>query len=289
MKRVVAGTLALVCAAAVGSATGSAAQPERAAKGILSYAACKKSAKQGTPFCFAGSRPVAFLRAYNRERLEYRVCLRGGGKPVCKRAKTTGLGRLSRVRFGKQSKGKYYLVWFANGRKVNRDRLIVHKRSVFVVGDSLGVGTEPFLPKKLKDWKVSQSVKVGRHGFEAISILRNRGSLPGAIVMSIGGNDDPNNVNGFRSIVAKTMQIAGPTRCVVWPNHYATKPVNGGNFDGYNRVLEEFEKKYRNFQIMNWAKIARAHPGWMAGDGIHVNATGYEARAAAIAETVRSC
>jgi hypothetical protein len=266
-----------------------AATPDRAAKPFSTYAACKKSSGKADRFCFAGVKPAAILEANRRSGVRYRVCLRGGGKPACKEKTTRREGKRSRIRFGKQGKGTYYLIWFVNGRKVDRDRLIVHKRAVFHVGDSLGVGTEPYLPRALNDWKVDQSVKVARHGFEAISILRNRGGLPGAIVMSIGGNDDPNNVGGFRDTVAKTVQIAGPNRCVVWPNHYSTKPVNGGTFGGYNEVLDDFEDANRNFHIVNWAGIARAHPAWMAPDGIHVNATGYQARARAIAAKVRDC
>ena len=277
---------AVVFAVTVAAST---AAPGYAPQQFSAYAACEKSAGKSDRFCFAGVKPAAILRAFARERVHYRVCLRGSGKPECKEKTTRSKGSRSRIRFGKQGKGKYRLIWFVNGRKVERDRLLVHKRAVFHVGDSLGVGTKPYLPDALNDWKVSQSVKVGRHGFEAISILRNRDSLPGAVVMSIGGNDDPNNVSGFRETVAKTMQIAGPNRCVVWPNHFSTKPVNGGTFDGYNRVLEDFEEHNRNFRIVNWAAIARGHPGWMASDGIHVNATGYQARARAIATQVRKC
>jgi hypothetical protein len=286
--RVGIGVLVVVAALAVAAVPGGA-MPERAAKTFSTYAACEKSSKKADRFCFAGVKPAAILRANRRDGVHYRVCLRGGGKPKCKEKTTRREGKLSRIRFGKQSKGKYYFVWFVNGRKVDRDGLLVHKRAVFHVGDSLGVGTEPYLPQALNDWKVEQSVKVARHGFEAVSILRNRGGLPGAIVMSIGGNDDPNNVGGFRDTVAKTVQIAGPNRCVVWPNHFATKEVNGGNFEGYNNVLADFEKRNRNFRIVNWVAIARAHPGWMAPDGIHVNATGYQARARAIAKQVRNC
>lgn len=283
------GGLALAATFALTAASAGGAPGYGSGKRFTGYAACERSAAKADRFCFAGVRPTAVLRARERARVSYRVCLRGAGEPKCKEKTTRRQGARSRVRFGKQGKGKYRLVWFTGGRKVDRDRLIVHKRGVFHLGDSLGVGTEPYLPQALNDWEVSQSVKVARHGFEAISILRRRDGLPGALVMSIGGNDDPNNVAGFRDTVAKTVGIAGPNRCIVWPNHYSTKPVNGGTFDGYNQVLGDFEQRNRNFHVVNWAAIAREHPGWMAPDGIHVNATGYQARARAIAQQVRKC
>ncbi len=287
-SRVAVGGLATTVALAL-AAVPSGAAPQYAPQKFKTYVACEKDSKKADRFCFAGSKPTAILRAFDRERVHYRVCLRGGGKPKCKEKTTRRTGAPSRIRFVKKGKGKYRAIWFVNGRKLEKDRLVVHKRAVFHVGDSLGVGTKPYLPQALNDWKVDQSVKVARHGFEAISILRNRSSLPGAIVMSIGGNDDPNNVGGFRETVSKAVSIAGPNRCVVWPNHYSTKPVNGGTFGGYNEVLQDFEQDHRNFRIVNWAAIARAHPGWMAPDGIHVNATGYQARARAIAAKVRNC
>jgi lysophospholipase L1-like esterase len=132
-------------------------------------------------------------------------------------------------------------------------------------------------------------VKVARHAPEAISILRRRNGLPGVVVMAIGGNDDPHNVGAFRDAVQATRRIAGPTRCVVWPNHYSRRPVAGTTFDGFNAVLDEFDKRYRNFRVVNRAAVVRRHPGWLAPDGLHVNATGYRARARAIAAQVKRC
>jgi lysophospholipase L1-like esterase len=35
--------------------------------------------------------------------------------------------------------------------------------------------------------------------------------------------------------------------------------------------------------------MVNRHPEWLAGDGVHVNATGYQARAKAYAEKIRAC
>ena len=86
-------------------------------------------------------------------------------------------------------------------------------------GDSLAVGTKPYLPKELRGWKVTQSAEVSRHAYEGADVMRSYGhSLPRVIHVSLGTNDDPNDVAGFRAAIRDVMHVAGPRRCVVWTN-----------------------------------------------------------------------
>ena len=41
--------------------------------------------------------------------------------------------------------------------------------------------------------------------------------------------------------------------------------------------------------MVNWVRMVRENPQWVVGDGVHVNADGYRARAKAIARSVRRC
>ena len=36
--------------------------------------------------------------------------------------------------------------------------------------------------------------------------------------MSLGTNDDPRDVDGFRAAIDEVMEVAGSGRCVVWAN-----------------------------------------------------------------------
>ena len=45
-------------------------------------------------------------------------------------------------------------------------------KRLFVYGDSLAVGTEPYLPDKLPNWRVKQDVDFSRHAREAAGVLR---------------------------------------------------------------------------------------------------------------------
>jgi len=162
-------------------------------------------------------------------------------------------------------------------------------RRLLVDGDSLAVGTKPYLPQELRRWTVTQSAAVSRHAYEGAGVMRAYGSaLPRVIHVSLGTNDDPNAVDDFRSAVRDVMKVAGPRRCVVWTN-IVRPPAAGASYAGYNRVLAEESRPRENLRVVNWVRMVRENPQWVVGDGVHVTAEGYAARAEAIAESVRRC
>jgi hypothetical protein len=162
-------------------------------------------------------------------------------------------------------------------------------RRLLVNGDSLAVGTEPYLPRELRRWQVTQSTEVSRHAFEGADVMRAYGrSLPRVIHVSLGTNDDPRTVDAFRAAIREVMKVAGPRRCVVWTN-IVRPPVAGASYAGYNRALAQESRPRQNLRVVDWARMVRDNPHWLAGDGVHVNADGYRARAKAIARSVRRC
>lgn len=162
-------------------------------------------------------------------------------------------------------------------------------RNLLVNGDSLAVGTAPYIPRALRRWRVTQSTAISRHAFEGASVMRAYGrGLPRVIHVSLGTNDDPRNLSGFRAAIREVMAVAGPRRCVVWAN-IVRPPVAGASYAGYNRVLREESKPRENLRVVDWARMVRQNPGWLAGDGVHVTATGYQYRASRVAKSVRRC
>jgi lysophospholipase L1-like esterase len=162
-------------------------------------------------------------------------------------------------------------------------------RGHFVDGDSLAVGTRPFLPRELPGWKVTQSASVSRHASEGAGVLRSYGSaLPRVIHVSLGTNDDPNQVGAFRAAIRAVMDVVGPKRCVVWTN-IVRPAVAGASYAGYNRALARESRSRENLRVVNWVRMVRENPQWIVGDGVHVNADGYRARAKAVAQSVRRC
>lgn len=162
-------------------------------------------------------------------------------------------------------------------------------RRLLVNGDSLAVGTKPYLPRGLRGWELTQSASVSRHAYEGPDVMRAYGrSLPRVIHVSLGTNDDPNQADAFRAAVREVMEVAGPRRCVVWTN-IVRPPVGGASYAGYNRALAAESRPRENLRVVNWARMVHANPQWLASDGVHVNAEGYAARAKAIAASVRRC
>jgi GDSL-like Lipase/Acylhydrolase family len=162
-------------------------------------------------------------------------------------------------------------------------------RSLLVNGDSLAEGTRPYVPRELPNWSVRQSTKVSRHAAEGDDVMRRYGrSLPRVIHVSLGTNDDPSQTDAFRAAVGDVMDVAGERRCVVWAN-IVRPPYGGVGYRGYNRVLAREDERRDNLLVLNWVRMVRRHPEWLADDGVHVSAAGYRARARAVARAVRRC
>jgi hypothetical protein len=163
------------------------------------------------------------------------------------------------------------------------------EQSLLVDGDSLAEGTRPYVPRELPGWRVTQSTAVGRHAGEGDEVMRRYGSqLPRVIHVSLGTNDDPGDVDGFRDSIADVMKVAGRTRCVVWAN-VVRPPYRGVSYRGYNRLLADESSRRENLRVLNWVRMVRRHPEWLARDGVHVSAAGYRARAKAVARAVAQC
>ena len=163
------------------------------------------------------------------------------------------------------------------------------ERSLLVNGDSLAEGTKPYIPRELPSWRVMQSAAVSRHAYQGDEVMRRYGSrLPRVVHVSLGTNDDPGDLDGFRDAIADVMRVAGRSRCVVWAN-IVRPPYRGVSYRGYNRVLADEASRRANLRVLNWVRMVRRHPEWLADDGAHVSARGYQARAEALARSVRRC
>jgi lysophospholipase L1-like esterase len=162
-------------------------------------------------------------------------------------------------------------------------------KRLLVVGDSLAVGTRPYLPRYLHGWRIRSSVSISKHAPEGASELASRGhSLPPVVVASLGTNDDPHATGSFEASVRKSLRATGKRGCIVWPN-IVRPSVAGATYAGYNNVLDRIAKRNPHLRVVDWVVIAAHHRSWFGDDGVHPNATGYTVRAAAIAKKVRRC
>ena len=184
---------------------------------------------------------------------------------------------------------KRALVLLAAGLALTPAVASAAERSLLVNGDSLAEGTRPYVPGELPGWRVRQSTKVSRHAAEGDDVMRRYWrSLPRVVHVSLGTNDDPSQTAAFRAAVGDVMDVAGEERCVVWAN-IVRPPYGGVSYRDYNRVLGREDERRDNLLVLNWVRMVRRHPEWLAYDGVHVAAAGYRARARAVARVVRRC
>jgi lysophospholipase L1-like esterase len=163
-------------------------------------------------------------------------------------------------------------------------------RAVLDLGDSLSVGTAPYLALQLRGYRIEGYRAVGLRSQEAARRIGGRArALPRVLVVSAGTNDDPREITAFSASVSSVLAAAGTARCVVWPT-IARPPVAGTPYAGLNRVLARVAARSPNLVLVDWVGMVRRHPGWLRSDRVHASSAGYRARATAIARAVtRRC
>ena len=156
------------------------------------------------------------------------------------------------------------------------------------VGDSLAVGSDPPLRALLPGWSFTTDALKSRPTRVGVAIIDRQPSLPGAIVVELGTNDDPSQTATFAAQVRHVVSLAGPRRCVVWVNIHRP-PFNGVSYAGYNRVLRAAAARSSTLAIVDWDGMVRAGQASVAGDDVHATPSGYQARAKAIAQALSGC
>lgn len=161
--------------------------------------------------------------------------------------------------------------------------------SAVVVGDSLAVGTEPYLPGLLPGWQLRQIAHKSVSTAYGIARLQALGTtLPRYVVVSLGTNDDPRALERFRGAIRTVLATAASGRCVVWPNLVRPRTL-GATYEGLNRVLSQEARANRRLRVVDWRGLTRLHPEWLREDGVHGTVAGYRGRAAAIARALAAC
>jgi len=172
-------------------------------------------------------------------------------------------------------------------------------QTVYVEGDSLTVDTGPLLKRIARPAQVTVDAEIGRHAYEGVARIRRKlASLPNAVVVALGTNDDYDStgISLFRSHVKSIMAMLGAKRCVVWTTIYQKpktrkrgKPKPPMVFAGLNDVIDETAKAWRNVRRVPWAEMAAANPDWFKYDSVHPTESGYQARAEATLSALKRC
>ena len=159
--------------------------------------------------------------------------------------------------------------------------------SVLYVGDSLGVGTAPYLRSELGASGLDVDAEIGRPSGVGVGLL---GSLIApehdVVVFDLGTNDDPGAPDALASDLAAARKIAGD-RCIVLAT-LNRPPLNGVSVDGLNDAVTSFAAGDPNVSLVDWHGAAASDPGLLI-DGIHTDADGYALRARLFADAIASC
>lgn len=158
--------------------------------------------------------------------------------------------------------------------------------TVTLVGDSLNVGTEPYLHDELRGWTIDAHDQVGRSTADGIEQLRRvAGTLAPVVVVSLGTNDADGSESEFRELVEEALAIVGSGRCLVW----ATVVRDGVGRTPFNLVLQEARSAHPNLRLVEWALMVSDDDSLLAADFVHGSPEGYARRAEETAWVVRAC
>lgn len=155
---------------------------------------------------------------------------------------------------------------------------------VLVVGDSLAVGTQPFLGEMLADRPLVADIRNGITTPQGMRMLRMslRRVTPSTVVISLGSNDggDPRR---FSDRLRRTLALLPPATCVVWST--IIRPSRKGPYRPLNRVLHTLKKRDPRLIVVDWAHVVADGTVFLP-DGLHADPAGYRYRSAMIAEAV---
>ena len=153
-------------------------------------------------------------------------------------------------------------------------------RAVFMLGDSVMLGSKAASEKELSGWDLTFDAAVNRSTLAGAQIAAARRSeIHDIIVIQLGTNDGGNPTT-YASRVDAVMKALNGVPYVVWLTIHEARPY----YKSDNDVLRQKATQYPNMRIADWNAVANATPGGMVSDGLHLNATG----AAAMAKLVHS-
>ena len=173
---------------------------------------------------------------------------------------------------------------------VVRSISLASTRRVFVVGDSLTVGTEPWLRADVsgRGWTLTGvNARVGRPVAEGLSVLRQQASrLPNTVVIALGTNNLGASSQTVAGWLHQARTIVGNRR-LIWVN-LCLSPAVAPRLAAYrslNASLAALAPRY-GVHIANWCSYALAHHISNGPDGIHYEPAGYQRRAAFYASVI---
>ena len=159
---------------------------------------------------------------------------------------------------------------------------------MLVVGDSLQVGTGPYLEQELGRIPAEFDQRTGRGSAEGVGRLQLRLRPEHTIVIfDLGTNDDPRQPDALYQNLSEARAIAGD-RCLVVAT-ILRPPYAGVGPEGLSAAVERFASEQANVQLVDWFGAVTSSPGLLYEDGYHARPEGYALRGRLLAEAVAAC
>jgi lysophospholipase L1-like esterase len=155
---------------------------------------------------------------------------------------------------------------------------------VLVVGDSLAVGTLPYLGPMLGGRNIVAAAQNGITTPQGMKLVRRELRLvtPKTVIISLGTNDGA-NPQRFADRVRRTMSLLPENACAIWAT--IIRPKRKGAYRGLNRVLHQAKRRDHRIVVVNWEHAVNVGAVYLP-DGLHADAAGYRYRSAMIAEAI---
>jgi hypothetical protein len=156
---------------------------------------------------------------------------------------------------------------------------------VLVVGDSLEVGSGPYLRQALAGTPVEIDAERSRASGAGLRVLAAKlRAEHEVIVFALGTNDLSASTLGS-NLAAAHRHANG--RCMVVAT-IARPDKRGSSPAELNRAVEGFASR-SGAQVMDWRSAALSTPGALGRDRIHATGRGYALRGSLLAEAVQAC
>ena len=151
--------------------------------------------------------------------------------------------------------------------------------SVYILGDSVILGTQYVIDTTLAGWRVTLDAKVSRRMDQGLGIIRSKGGALGRVVVvhlctNWFGGDYGAAADQMIAMLKGADRIVWVT-CVPWV----------GEINAANDAIKALPDRYPNVAAVDWAAVAGT-PGYTSGDGLHLQGVGQNALADLVAGAI---
>ncbi|MEE3393240.1 MAG: hypothetical protein VZR00_06205 [Lachnospiraceae bacterium] len=155
-----------------------------------------------------------------------------------------------------------------NYEKKQLKKLAANTR-VTAIGDSVMLGAAPALQRIVKGIEIdAEESRQVNAGIDIVKSLKDAGKLEKDVVIELGTNKviTEDSAQGL-------VDAIGTDHNIYWIKVYAKDQDWTGDI---NKIIDDIGDKNANVTAVDWPGLAKSHPEWFYGDGVHINIKGQE-------------